>query len=158
MLDRPEWTSDPRLSTRAGWGAHLDELIRPAVEGWAATRTRVEVCDELGRAGIPTGPCFTAAEVVADPHVRQRSMLVEMDLGADTGPVLVPGNPVKLSNMAEGPETRVPWVGEHTHHVLADELGLSADELAALAGSGVISPRDDGEWSAPSPPAGSAEP
>ena len=38
--------------------------------------------------------------------------------------MLVPGNPVKLSKMTEGPETRVPWVGEHTAEVLESELGL----------------------------------
>jgi crotonobetainyl-CoA:carnitine CoA-transferase CaiB-like acyl-CoA transferase len=46
---------------------------------------------------------------------------------------------VKLSNMTEGPEIRVPWLGEHTAAVLGDELGLSADELAELAAAGVIS-------------------
>ena len=40
--------------------------------------------------------------------------------------MLIPGNPVKLSKMAEGPETRVPWVGEHTAAVLQEELGLGA--------------------------------
>ena len=47
--------------------------------------------------------------------------------------MLVPGNPVKLSKVAEGPETRVPWVGEHTDAVLADELGLDDDAIAELA-------------------------
>ena len=66
-------------------------------------------------------------------------MLVEMprDDGVDE-PVLIPGNPVKMSKVAEGPETRVPWVGEHTADVLVDELGLSADELAALRTAGAI--------------------
>ena len=52
-------------------------------------------------------------------------MLVEMPRtdGVEE-PVLIPGNPVKLSKMAEGPETRVPWVGEHTDAVLHAELGL----------------------------------
>jgi crotonobetainyl-CoA:carnitine CoA-transferase CaiB-like acyl-CoA transferase len=54
-------------------------------------------------------------------------------------PVLVPGNPVKLSKMADGPETRVPWVGEHTDEVLGKELGLSDGELAELRAAGVIS-------------------
>ena len=60
-------------------------------------------------------------------------MLVEMPRtdGVEQ-PVLVPGNPVKLSGVAEGPETRVPWLGEHTDEVLAAELGLSAAELAKL--------------------------
>jgi crotonobetainyl-CoA:carnitine CoA-transferase CaiB-like acyl-CoA transferase len=56
-----------------------------------------------------------------------------------TEPVLVPGNPVKLSKMSEGPETRVPWVGEHTAAVLTAELGLSDADLAGLRERGVIS-------------------
>ena len=52
--------------------------------------------------------------------------------------MLVPGNPVKLSKVAEGPETRVPWLGEHTDEVLAAELGLTPDRLAALRDAGTI--------------------
>ena len=51
----------------------------------------------------------------------------------------MPGNPVKMSKVAEGPETRVPWVGEHTAEVLATELGLSEAEVAGLRDRGVIS-------------------
>jgi crotonobetainyl-CoA:carnitine CoA-transferase CaiB-like acyl-CoA transferase len=62
--------------------------------------------------------------------------------------VIVPGNPVKLSKMTEGPETRVPWVGEHTDEVLRHELGLGDGELEALASGGVIA----GHSPAPEPP------
>ena len=52
-------------------------------------------------------------------------MLVEMPRTDGVAqPVLIPGNPVKLSEVAEGPETRVPWLGEHTDEVLGAELGL----------------------------------
>lgn len=139
LVGHPQWTGDPRLATRAAWAAELDAVIRPAVEDWAADRTRVECCDALGRAGIPSGPCFTPGEVVADDHVARRDMLVEMPRvdGVDE-PVLVPGNPVKMSAVSQGPETRVPWVGEHTEEVLRAELGLDDDALAALRGQGVI--------------------
>ena len=67
-------------------------------------------------------------------------MLVEMPRtdGVDE-PVLVPGNPVKLSKMAEGPETRVP-VGRRAHRRRSsrDELGLDDDDLAELRDRGVI--------------------
>jgi crotonobetainyl-CoA:carnitine CoA-transferase CaiB-like acyl-CoA transferase len=53
-------------------------------------------------------------------------------------PVLVPGNPVKMTNVAEGPEARMPWLGEHTDAVLGAELGLDAPALAALRADGVI--------------------
>jgi len=66
-------------------------------------------------------------------------MLVEVPRtdGVDD-PVLVPGNPVKLSEVPEAEEDRVPWLGEHTDEVLSGELGLSADELADLRERGVI--------------------
>ena len=50
----------------------------------------------------------------------------------------MPGNPVKMSKVAEGPETRVPWLGEHTDDVLAAELGLGDDDLTELRAEGVI--------------------
>ena len=53
-------------------------------------------------------------------------------------PVLIPGNPVKVSGIAEGPETRVPWLGEHTDEVLTAELALTPDTLATLREAGVI--------------------
>jgi crotonobetainyl-CoA:carnitine CoA-transferase CaiB-like acyl-CoA transferase len=77
--------------------------------------------------------------VVADPHVAARNMLVEMPrTDGIAEPVLIPGNPVKLTNVAEGPETRVPWLGEHTDEVLAAELGLTDAELADLRAHGSI--------------------
>ena len=77
--------------------------------------------------------------MIADPHVAARHMLVEMPRTDDVSePILVPGNPVKLSKMTEGPETRVPWVGEHTGELLSTELGLGDAELAGLRERGVI--------------------
>jgi crotonobetainyl-CoA:carnitine CoA-transferase CaiB-like acyl-CoA transferase len=139
LVGHPEWLDDPRFADRQGWVDHLEDVIRPAVEGWAGDRTRVAACAALSAAGIAAGPCFTDDEVVADPHVAARSMLVEVPRtdGVDQ-PVLVPGNPVKLSDVAEGPETRMPWLGEHTDEVLAAELGLADAELAAFRADGVI--------------------
>jgi formyl-CoA transferase len=79
--------------------------------------------------------------VIADPHVAARNMLVAVprtDGVADN--VLVPGNPVKLSKMAEGPETRVPWVGEHTDALLRAELHLDDATLTKLREGGIIPP------------------
>jgi crotonobetainyl-CoA:carnitine CoA-transferase CaiB-like acyl-CoA transferase len=139
VVGHPEWKADERLATRAGWGEHLEDTVRPGIEGWASTRTKLEATAELTAAGVAAGPCFDSAEVIADPHLAGRRMLVEMARTDDVAePVLVPGNPVKLSKVPEADETRVPWVGEHTAQVLGEELGLDADELAALAAAGVI--------------------
>jgi crotonobetainyl-CoA:carnitine CoA-transferase CaiB-like acyl-CoA transferase len=139
LIGKPEWNSDPRFVDRSGWMEHLDDVIRPAVEEWLSTRTKIAASEELSAAGIVAGPSNSAADVIADPHVAARNMLVEVPRVDDVEePILVPGNPVKLSKMTEGPETRTPWVGEHTRTILAAELGLDEDELAELAADGVI--------------------
>jgi crotonobetainyl-CoA:carnitine CoA-transferase CaiB-like acyl-CoA transferase len=43
-----------------------------------------------------------------------------------------------MSKVTAGPETRVPWLAEHTDEVLAAELGLDGDELATLRAAGAI--------------------
>jgi crotonobetainyl-CoA:carnitine CoA-transferase CaiB-like acyl-CoA transferase len=139
LIGHPEWKDDPRFATRAGWAPNLESVIRPAVDAWASTRTKLEAAEELTAAGIVAGPSNTALDVIGDPHVAARHMLVEMPrTDGVQEPVLIPGNPVKLSKVTEGPETRVPWVGEHTGTVLAAELGLSEAELSDLAARGVI--------------------
>ena len=140
LIGHPEWKDDPRFATRAGWAPNLEPVIRPAVDAWAAGRTKLEAARELTAVGIAAGPSNSAADVIADPHVAARHMLVEVSRtdGVATD-VLVPGSPVKLSNVSEGPETRVPWVGEHTEDVLHAELGLDDDRLTALRKHGVIS-------------------
>ncbi len=139
LVGRPEWKQDPRFATRAGWGPHLETVIRPAVEAWAASRTKLDAAHALTEVGIAAGPSNTAPDVIADPHVAARRMLVELPRSDDVAePVLVPGNPVKMSKVAAGPEQRIPWVGEHTDSVLEAELGLSAAEVAALRADGVV--------------------
>ncbi|MGZ4689590.1 MAG: CaiB/BaiF CoA transferase family protein [Acidimicrobiia bacterium] len=139
LIGHPEWNDDPRFRTRAGWAPNLEAVIRPAVDAWASKHTKLEAAYELTAVGIAAGPSNSAADVIADPHVAARNMLVEVPRTDGVTPdVLVPGNPVKLSRVSEGPETRVPWVGEHTEAVLRAELGLDDAALAALREHHVI--------------------
>lgn len=138
-IGHPEWADDPRFAERQGWIDHLDSVLRPAIESWASTRTKVQACDDLAAVGVAAGPCFSDEEVVADEHVAARNMLVEVPRtdGVEQ-PVLVPGNPVKLSAVAEGPESRVPWLGEHTDALLATELGYDSERIGQLRQDGAI--------------------
>ena len=139
IIGKPEWLSDPRFATRAGWGEHQEDVIRPAVEAWAADKSKQEVCALFANAGVAAGPCNSPAEVMEDPHIKAHNMVVEMPRTDDVAnPVVTPGNPVKLSKMTEGPDTRVPWLGEHTYEVLTAELGLDETELEELQTKGVI--------------------
>jgi formyl-CoA transferase len=139
LIGQEGWLTDPRFETRQGWVDHLEDVIRPAIEDWAKDKTKLEAATVMNSNGLVAGPSFSAPEVIADPHVNARNMLVEVPRTDDVpDPVLVPGNPVKMSKVAEGPETRTPWIGEHTDAVLAADLGLSADEIAALRDDGAI--------------------
>jgi crotonobetainyl-CoA:carnitine CoA-transferase CaiB-like acyl-CoA transferase len=138
LIGKSEWLSDERLATRAGWREHMDDMLRPGVNEWAAAMTNVDACRALADAGVAAGPCLTAQQVIDDPHVAARNMLVEIPRPEGGDPVLTPGNPVKMSKMADGPETRMPWLGEHTDEVLAQELGLDNEVLGQLRANGVI--------------------
>lgn len=132
------WLSDERLATRGGWQEHFETVIRPGIEGWAATMTNREAVSVLSAEGIAAGESNTSRDIVGDEHVAVRHMLVAMERDDGGEPVLVPGNPIKMSRTPEGPETRVPWLGEHTDDVLRAELDLDDDRLADLRSRGVI--------------------
>jgi crotonobetainyl-CoA:carnitine CoA-transferase CaiB-like acyl-CoA transferase len=139
LIGHPEWLQDPRLASRQGWVDHMDDVIVPAIEGWAARMTKVEVCHVLAQAGIAAGPCLRDDEVAADPHLAARQMLVPIKRDDQPDrPVLVPASPVRLSAMTADADEPVPWLGQHTDEVLQSELGLSADELSALRTHQVI--------------------
>ncbi len=131
LVGKAEWLTDPRLATRAGWRENMD-VIRAGVAEWAAGMDNVEACHALAAAGIAAGPCLSARRVIDDPHVAARNMLVEVEPPNGGEPFVLPGNPVKMSAVAEGPETRMPWLGEHTDTVLAEELGLDGTEIERL--------------------------
>jgi crotonobetainyl-CoA:carnitine CoA-transferase CaiB-like acyl-CoA transferase len=139
LVGRPEWVTDERFATPYGWVQHLEDVIRPAVEKWAGKRNRLEVCKALSEAGIAAGPCARAEELVADPHVDARHMLVGIERtdGIDQ-PVLVPGNPALIVDRIEGGDRRIPWLGEHTDEVLRNELGLTDAAIENLRSSSVV--------------------
>ena len=138
LVGRPEWLTDERLSTRAGWREHMDDILRPGVKEWAADKTNIEACKALADAGVAAGPCLTAQQVIDDPHVAARNMLMEIPRPEGGDPVLTPGNPIKMSRVSEGPDVRMPWLGEHTNEVLAAELGLDEARIEQLRADGVI--------------------
>ena len=137
-IGRPEWIDDPRFADRARWPEYLEPIFRPAIEAWAAGRTKLAACHELARHGVAAGPSNTADDLRADPHVALRNMLIEVPRPDSDEPLQVVGNPVKLSRAADGPVRRFPTLGEHTDLVLRELLALDDDEIAALRADGAI--------------------
>ncbi len=144
LVGQSGWCSDPRFATREGWAEHRESVVRPAVEAWARDMTKLEASRVLAAEGIPAGPSNLAPDLHADPHVAARDMLIEVPRVDDPRPMLVPGNPVKLSGAPEGPVAATPCLGEHTEAVLR-EVGIDDRELEVLRRDGVIfAPPTDG--------------
>jgi crotonobetainyl-CoA:carnitine CoA-transferase CaiB-like acyl-CoA transferase len=140
LLGCEQWLSDPRFATREGWAEHRESVVRPALERWAAQWSKHEAAERLCAEGIPAGPSNAAPDLVADLHVRNRDMLIEVPREDGGAPMLVAGNPVKLSEVAEGPLAPAPGLGAHTEAILRETLALGDAELAALRAAGAIPP------------------
>lgn len=145
-VNHPEWIRDPRLATRRGWSDHMEDVLRPGVEAWAANRSKREAAAELAAHGVAAGPVNTAADIANDPHVQQRDFIVETETPEAT--VRVVANPIGFrrsgaEHAAQRPDPstpppRWPTLGQHTDHVLAERLGFDVDRIAALRAAGVV--------------------
>ncbi len=98
-------------------------------------KTLAEWMRELGEQDICVGPVSTLEEVFADPQLRHRDMV--RDLDTPSGRALTIGTPIKLSDTPASLRTPPPKFGEHTDAVLAT-LGFGTDEIARLREQGVL--------------------
>ncbi|HEX7785569.1 MAG TPA: formyl-CoA transferase [Methylomirabilota bacterium] len=133
-IGRDDLVGDARYETpEARWQnrAEVDALV----EAWTRQRTKQEVMTILAGAGVPCGACLDTAEVLADPHLLARDMIVEMDHPV-RGRVVTVGNPIKLS-ASPTTITPSPLLGQHREEILG-ELGYSTDDICALARDGAI--------------------
>ncbi len=131
-MGREDLIGDPRYETAdARWRNKTE--VDALVEGWTSERSKHEVMKVLAGAGVPCGAVLDTGEVLEDPHLRARDMIVELDHPVRGRHVTV-GNPIKLS-ASPAHITRAPLLGEHRRQVLA-ELGYTDAEIAVLEGDG----------------------
>jgi len=112
-------------------GAEREEMFR-VLRARFREKTMAEWVAELTDLDICFGPVATMGEALADPQVRHRDMVVELDGGRRTL-----GNPLKLSDTPPTIRTPPPDLGEHTDAVLA-ELGYARADIAGLRERGIV--------------------
>lgn len=105
VLGRDELAAEPRFATNAARTEHHDDLKRE-LEAVLAARPAAAWLSALEDAGIPCAPIQDVAQVLADPQVRSRNMVVSAE-DAETGTLQMAGNPIKLSGYPD-PSTRAP--------------------------------------------------
>jgi len=133
-LGREDLVGDARYETaEARWERR--EEVNALVEAWTSTRSKHDVMRILAGAGVPCGACLDTGEVLTDPHLKARDMIVQLEHPVRGGYVTV-GNPIKLSD-SPTTITPSPLLGQHRHEILS-ELGYSGAEIDQLARDGAI--------------------
>jgi formyl-CoA transferase len=133
-MGRADLIGDPRYETGEGRWQHRDD-VNAMVEVWTMQRSKHEVMKILAGAGVPCGACLDTGEVLADPHLRARDMIVEVEHPV-RGRYVTAGNPVKLS-ASPTKISAAPLLGQHRREIL-NELGYDDAAISALDSEGAI--------------------
>jgi formyl-CoA transferase len=134
-IGQPEVADDPRFTDRKSRRENI-EVLTAIVEAWTSQRTKHEVMKIMGEADVPCGAVLDSVELLNDPHLRERGMIVTVDHPV-RGKVTMPGCPVKLED-SPVEVTSAPLLGAHNADVYRAILGFSDAELDSLKLQGVI--------------------
>src|SRR6266849_4758330 len=136
-INRPDFVKFARKPDQFVRAANAEEVkAREEVEAIIRTRTRDEWYDFLVKADVCVGKVYEPAEVVTDPQVQARDMIVEMRHPVH-GTVKQFGQPIKLSATPGTIRSAAPHSGEHTDQVLG-ELGMAAADIKALRDKKIV--------------------
>ena len=135
LMGRADLIGDERYATddlRKERGPEIEKIV----SGWTKTKTKFEILKEVTDLGIPCGAVQDTLEVLHDPHLRAREMVVSLD-DPVRGEHLALGCPIKIrSNKVEIEPP--PLLGQHSKEVLAELLDMKENDLAELEARGVI--------------------
>lgn len=136
VLGKPRLAADPRFANNVDRAANYGEMERE-MEEVLRTKTSAQWADILDRAGIPCGPIQTVEQVINDPQVMAREMIVEQQHPV-LGKVQVAGIPVKMSGTPGRVGEPAPLLGQHTGEVLRELMGFDEHTIKSLKDEGVI--------------------
>lgn len=134
-IDMPELGLDPRFATTRDRHQNGDDLWE-IIAGWTRQRTKFEAMEHLAANGVPCSATFDSEDILTNHHLQSRNMVRTIQ-HPYSGEFQLLAPPIHLSD-SEVEIQRAPLLGEHTSAVIARELGLSADEIEALASRGVL--------------------
>lgn len=135
-LGAPDLAGDPRFATNALRVTNY-RALREALAPRLRERSVGEWMAALEAAGIPCGRVRSVGEAIDGAQVAARGLLLEVDHpGLGRGRYL--GSPIHLSGAGRGSTLPPPLLGQHTHEVLHERLGLDAARIEALRRAGVV--------------------
>ncbi|BCH23626.1 CaiB/BaiF CoA transferase family protein [Mesorhizobium sp. L-8-3] len=137
LFGAPEFADDPEIDTmEKRFDREVAERrVKPLLEGWFSKYSKAEL-EELAGDRIPLSAIKTIAEVVEDPHITARDMIVKVPVAGKL--VRMFGLPIKLSGTPGNACAKAPGPGEHNTFVYSRLVGLTPEEVGKLAEDGVI--------------------
>ena len=128
--------ADERFAKPAARNAHYAEAME-IVRAWTLAQPSRNAClAALETAGVPSAPVQTIDEVVRDPQILARGMLVEQEHPV-LGKVTLPNLPFRFSNCDTTVRKPAPLLGEDNRSIAAS-LGLSQDLIDEMTRDGVL--------------------
>jgi crotonobetainyl-CoA:carnitine CoA-transferase CaiB-like acyl-CoA transferase len=134
-MGRPDLITDERFAINDKRAGNQQTLL-PLINDWSSRYGTEDLLTILGEHDVPAAPVLTVAQMIEDPHIRARNMMVDIDHPV-AGKVTIPGNPIKLSASDDDAPQPSPVLGQHTDEVLAC-LGYSAEKIAALKAAKIV--------------------
>jgi len=134
-IGRPDVPEDPRFKDRKERQEYIEELTQ-IIEEWTGKRTKHEVMQIMGEAGVPCGKILDSVELLNDPHMKERGMVVTIDHPV-RGKFTMPGCPVRLEDSPAEVKS-APLLGQHNLEIYGEMLGLKGGDLEQLKQQGVI--------------------
>lgn len=134
-MGRPDMAEDSRLAHNAGRVAHEQE-IDDAIAEWTEALDSTTVLSQLDEARVPSGPIYSVADMMVNPHFIARGLFEEVDVNGK--PLKIPAMVPKLSETPGRTDWPGPEVGAFNAEVYGELLGLSAEEIAALEKRGIV--------------------
>jgi len=135
VLGREEWLDEARFATKKGRFDSMAEIVE-RIDGALATKTRDEWGALFDEHGMIWGPALGLHEVVQDSQAEALGLFPTME-HPERGEYRTVSIPMRFHTADVGPRHPAPEIGADTRSVLGD-AGYTDDEVAALAGRGVI--------------------
>jgi CoA:oxalate CoA-transferase len=135
VLGREDLNDDPRFAEMKGRNQH-PEALKEILEEITRKKTTEEWVTVMEEAGVPCGRIRTIDQVLTDPHVDVREMVVEKE-HPTAGKIKLIGVPTKLSLTPGEVTAPPPTLGQHTTEIL-EGLGYSKTDIKGFAEQGII--------------------
>jgi crotonobetainyl-CoA:carnitine CoA-transferase CaiB-like acyl-CoA transferase len=135
VIERPELANDARFRTNGDRMKNLAALT-PLIAERLRSRPSQEWIRAFEEAGVPVGPVNRIGDMLSDPQVHARQMVVEVE-HPRAGRVKSIGMPIKFSDTPGETRRPAPLLGEHTQEVL-EAAGYSRADIDRLASEGAV--------------------